>query len=80
MNGLQDGKPYILYMCAGPAHEDPRSQGYNFVAKSEFANMDDMKFYDFECTAHQTLKATAAELGIGPPMTVYYTAAPVIKV
>jgi hypothetical protein len=39
-------------MTVGPAEEDPRSQGYTLVSKTEFASMDDMKYYDNECPAH----------------------------
>ena len=33
-----------------------RSQGYTLVAKSEFKTLEDMKFYDADCEAHQSLK------------------------
>jgi hypothetical protein len=52
-----------------------RSQGFTFVAKSEFASLDDLKYYDTGCEAHTTLKAGAKELGIEGIMTVYFSAA-----
>jgi hypothetical protein len=68
----QDGKPYILSLAAGQAIEDQRSQGYTLVAKSEFSSLDDMKYYDNECEAHQTLKAGAKSLGVEGVLTIYY--------
>jgi len=68
----KDGKPYILSLVAGQALEDQRSQGYTLVAKSEFKSLDDMKYYDNECEAHQTLKLGAKSLGVEGIMTVYY--------
>lgn len=70
----QDGKPYILSLAAGPAEPDQRSQGFTLVSKSEFASLDDMKYYDDECEAHQALKAYAKkELTLEGIMTVYFT-------
>lgn len=71
-SSIQDGKPYILSLVAGVAEEDARSQGYTVVAKSEFASMDDLKYYDNECKAHQVLKATAKTLGMEGVMTVFF--------
>lgn len=42
------------------------------MAKSEFANMDDLKYYDNECKAHQVLKAAAKTLAMEGVMTVYF--------
>ncbi|ORY55293.1 stress responsive A/B barrel domain-containing protein [Pseudomassariella vexata] len=75
----KDGKPYILSMTTGPAMEDPRSQGWTVVSKTEFASLNDMKYYDDQCEAHAELKSLAKGLGIqgGPAgvMTVYFEAA-----
>ena len=60
----QDGSPYILSLDAGPAHEDVRSQGYTLVAKSEFKSLEDMKFYDEGCEAHQVLKVCLAHTAL----------------
>ncbi|RFU31154.1 hypothetical protein B7463_g5171, partial [Scytalidium lignicola] len=70
----KDGKPYILSMQAGEAEEDPRSDGYNFVSKTEFKSKEDMDYYDTGCEAHQTLKAGAKSAGITIQglLTVYY--------
>jgi len=68
----RNGSPYILSLAAGPAKPDERSQGFTFVAKSEFKNMDDWKYYDVECEAHKTLKKGAATLGVEGILTVYY--------
>ncbi|KAF5130732.1 hypothetical protein E5D57_007076 [Metarhizium anisopliae] len=69
---LQDGKPYILSLAVGVAEEDPRAQGYTVVCKTEFASMDDLKYYDESCAAHKNLKATAKELGVEGIMTVFF--------
>ncbi|OAQ67032.1 stress responsive alpha-beta barrel [Pochonia chlamydosporia 170] len=68
----KDGKPYILSLAVGVAEEDPRSQGYTVVCKTEFASMEDLKYYDDSCAAHQALKATAKGLAVEGIMTVYF--------
>ncbi|PMD27581.1 hypothetical protein NA56DRAFT_615380 [Hyaloscypha hepaticicola] len=68
----KDGKPYILSLVAGQAHDDQRSQGYTVAAKSEFSTLEDMKYYDTDCEAHQTLKAGVKSLGVEGIMTVYF--------
>jgi hypothetical protein len=68
----QDGKPYITNVSFGPAFPDPRSQGYNFGVKTTFATLEDLKFYDAECPAHQTLKAFLGGRKEGDVLTVYY--------
>ncbi|KAL0937730.1 stress responsive A/B Barrel domain-containing protein [Colletotrichum truncatum] len=69
----KDGKPYILSMVVGPAIDDPRSQGFTVVAKTEFASLEDMRFYDDECAAHGVLKSFVKEkLTVGGVMSVYF--------
>ncbi|KAI6780499.1 uncharacterized protein J7T54_000138 [Emericellopsis cladophorae] len=68
----RNGKPYILSMAAGPAEEGPRTQGYTFVSKTEFASMDDMKFYESECPAHGAVKGLLEELKVDGIMTVFF--------
>jgi hypothetical protein len=43
-------------MEAGPAEGGLKAQGYTFVAKSVFKNMEDMKYYETECQGHQEYK------------------------
>ncbi|KAL1851016.1 hypothetical protein Daus18300_012685 [Diaporthe australafricana] len=75
----RDGKPYIAFLSAGVAHDDPRSKGYTIVAQSSFYSLDDMKYYDETDPSHQELKKTAKEAGLAePPLTVYVDATPVI--
>jgi len=51
---------------------DPRSKGYTVVAETQFANVDDMKYYDTECAAHMTLKKGTRALGVTePPLVVH---------
>jgi hypothetical protein len=71
-NQPQDGKSYILSIHAGPAFEDARSNGFTFVAKTEFASMDDMAYYLNECESHKTLQLGAQSLGIEGVMMVCY--------
>lgn len=66
----QDGKPYILSLAAGPAYDDVRSQGFTLVARSEFKDLEDMKFYDDGCEAHQELKKGVKTLNNEGVMTV----------
>lgn len=61
-------------MTVGPAEDDPRTQGYTLVSKTEFANMDDMKFYDSECPAHGAVKSFIKELTVDGIMTVFFKA------
>ncbi|KAH6604135.1 Cupin [Trichoderma cornu-damae] len=68
----KDGKPYILSVTAGPAEPDQRSQGFTFVAKTEFASIEDMKYYDEECPAHKALKSVGSGLGVEGVMTIYF--------
>ncbi|KAM4065177.1 stress responsive a/B barrel domain-containing protein [Hirsutella rhossiliensis] len=71
-NNAKDGKPYILSLSVGDAQDDPRSQGFTLVCETEFASLDDMKYYDDECPAHQKLKAAAKDMTIDGVMTVYF--------
>jgi hypothetical protein len=72
-NALQkDGKPYILSMVVGPAEDDARAQGYTLVSKTEFANMDDMKYYDEACKAHDDLKVFVKTLGVEGVLTIFF--------
>ncbi|KAM3069354.1 hypothetical protein ACMFMG_005460 [Clarireedia jacksonii] len=52
----RDGKAYILSMEAGPASGNVREQGFTFVTKSVFKNLEDMRFYEEECEAHNEFK------------------------
>ncbi|KAK6066773.1 stress responsive a b barrel domain-containing protein [Seiridium cupressi] len=75
----QDGKPYILSLDVGSAKDDPRSQGFTVVSKTNFASLDDMKYYDEKCEAHAALKAFAKQnltIQGGPSgvLTVYFEA------
>ncbi|KAG0645942.1 Fusaristatin A biosynthesis cluster [Hyphodiscus hymeniophilus] len=69
---VKDGAPYIVSLQAGPLIEDPRSAGFTFAAKSEFKTVEDMKYYDEGCEAHQALKEKAKPLGVEGMMMVYY--------
>ena len=78
-NAFQDGKPYILYVSAGIVLDDPRAQGYTVAAKTEFASLDDMRFYDEQCQAHAALKETAKAAGVAEkPLTVYFGGEPAL--
>ncbi|KAH6661894.1 hypothetical protein B0J14DRAFT_687706 [Halenospora varia] len=71
----KDGKPYILSMEAGPAQGNVRDQGYTFVTKSVFVNMEDMKFYETQCAGHQEYKVFLREKApVEGLMTVYFQA------
>ncbi|KAH6656548.1 stress responsive A/B barrel domain-containing protein [Truncatella angustata] len=73
----KNGKPYILSLNAGIAMDDARSQGFTVVSKTDFASLDDMKYYDDKCEAHAALKAFAKgnlKIQGGPSgvLTVYF--------
>ncbi|KAH7358281.1 hypothetical protein B0T11DRAFT_299362 [Plectosphaerella cucumerina] len=70
----RDGKPYILSLVVGPALDDPRSKGFTLVAKTEFASLEDMRWYDSDCPAHDKLKGLVREFGIGPDdiLSIYF--------
>ena len=53
------------------AEDDPRSQGYTIVSKSEFASLDDMKYYDADCEAHASVKKHIMSAGCEGVLTVY---------
>ncbi|KAK4178882.1 hypothetical protein QBC36DRAFT_344225 [Triangularia setosa] len=77
----KDGKPYILYACAGAANPDQRSNGYTVVANMKFASLDDMNYYDNECPAHAALKRAGGGLGVQePPLVVYFEGEPALVV
>lgn len=50
------------------------------VAKTEFETLEDMKYYDVNCTAHAALKKAAAALGVAePPLSAYFEGQPTIS-
>ncbi|KAK0718880.1 hypothetical protein B0T21DRAFT_374336 [Apiosordaria backusii] len=77
----KDGKPYILYACAGAANPDQRSKGYTVVANMKFASLEDMNYYDNECPAHAALKKAGGGFGVlEPPLVVYFEGEPALMV
>lgn len=69
---LKDGKPYILSATVGPTYDDARNQGYTLAAISVFASVEDMKYYDDECTAHAELKKVAKTVHQGAMMAYFH--------
>jgi hypothetical protein len=68
-----------LYLSAGLTDDPARSKGFTVVARTEFASMEDMRFYDEECPAHAALKATARAFGmLEPPLVAYHTDVPMV--
>jgi hypothetical protein len=70
---LQDGKPYILQQSASKLYDDARTQGYTVSARTIFSSLDDMKYYDEECAAHNELKSVVKSLVKGGPPLIFYT-------
>jgi len=66
----QNGKPYLLAVEPHATIADSRNQGYNFVATTQYASMDDIEYYDTDCEAHKQLKSTVRDLVEGPPLTL----------
>ncbi|KAF3940841.1 hypothetical protein ABW19_dt0205655 [Dactylella cylindrospora] len=56
---LKEGKPYIVSLDAGKTKDDPRRKGYTICAISVFESIEDMQYYDTECSAHKSLKSVA---------------------
>lgn len=50
--------------------DDARSNGYTVVARTVFASLEDMKYYDTECAAHKELRKTASGLVTERPLVV----------
>ncbi|KAJ9145268.1 hypothetical protein NKR19_g6104 [Coniochaeta hoffmannii] len=76
----KDGKPYILYMAAGISLDPARSRGYTVVSRSEFASMEDMRWYDEQCPAHAALKEAARGFGMPePPLVIYHEDVPLVN-
>ncbi|KGQ07336.1 hypothetical protein BBAD15_g7338 [Beauveria bassiana D1-5] len=71
-NCVQDGRPYLQSVVIGKPEADPRAQGFTLVAKTEFASVDDMKYYDEECPAHKKLKGIAKSLTIEGVVSVFF--------
>lgn len=61
-------------MTVGPAEDDPRSQGYTLVSKSEFASMEDMRYFENECPAHGEVRSLIKALTVDGILTVYFKA------
>ncbi len=79
-NTRQDGKPYILYMAAGVALDPARARGYTVLSRTEFASMEDMRWYDEECPAHAALKETVRAFTMQqPPLFFYHEDVPLIN-
>ncbi|KAF5872982.1 putative stress responsive a b barrel domain-containing protein [Botrytis fragariae] len=51
---------------------DPRTQGFSVVAKTEFKNLEDMEYYEDSCEAHKWFKGEAKTLGVEGMCCVYY--------
>jgi len=77
----KDGKPYILYLCAGLVSDVERAKGFTVVGKSEFASIEDMNYYDYDCEAHKNLKSLASTMGLTePPHTIFFEGSPVLNI
>ncbi|KAK3392960.1 hypothetical protein B0H63DRAFT_5414 [Podospora didyma] len=77
---VKGDQPYILYVCAGLAADEPLSKGYTVVAHTMFKNVEDMRYFDNECAAHAAVKKTAASLGMTePPLAVYFEGQPALS-
>ena len=49
-----------------------RSNGFNFVAKVEFASTEDMEYFDNECDSYKALKLGAKSLRVEGVIMVYF--------
>lgn len=55
-DALKNNSPYILSVNASKTYSDPRNQGFTICARTIFASIEDMQYYDTECAAHQGIK------------------------
>ncbi|THV46027.1 hypothetical protein BGAL_0425g00040 [Botrytis galanthina] len=70
---VKDSAPYIVSLQAGETQaNDPRTQGFSVVAKTEFKSLEDMKYYEDSCEAHKWFKGEAKTLGVEGMCCVYY--------
>ena len=60
LTSFQDGKVYIHNLTVGEPHQDQRAKGWNLAVKSTYDSLEDMEYYDKECTAHAELKRVTA--------------------
>ncbi|KAF2674358.1 hypothetical protein BT63DRAFT_408555 [Microthyrium microscopicum] len=73
----KDGRDYIVDLQVYKLHNDPRSGGFTFMARSVFSSLDDMRYYDDQDEAHTELKKTLKPNVLGGQdgvMTVYMDA------
>lgn len=72
LTAAQDGNQYIQISAGHVTHEDSRSRGYTFVARTVFLSREDMDYYDNEDAAHGEIKALLkGKIEDGPPLVVY---------
>lgn len=71
---LKDGKPYIRSVEAGVPYVDARNQGYTIAVLSKFDSIEDFRYYDEKCEAHNALKSVAKTLHQGNMMIFFSNA------
>ncbi|KAL2158441.1 hypothetical protein VTH06DRAFT_4489 [Thermothelomyces fergusii] len=72
----KDGKPYISGVEVKPLLNLEASQGYTLRARTSFASVEDMQYFDSECPAHKALKEQVRKLeGVLMPPLVLVTEA-----
>ncbi|APA11807.1 hypothetical protein SS1G_05308 [Sclerotinia sclerotiorum 1980 UF-70] len=72
---VKNSTPYILSLQAGESQpNDPRTQGYSVVAKTEFKDLEDMKYYEDSCEAHRWFKGEVKNLGVEGVCCVFFEA------
>lgn len=69
---LKNGQPYIVSVQVGQTQQDARAKGYTVAATAVFANDEDMKYYDEECTAHTEMMEAAKDYA-EDVLVVYFT-------
>lgn len=76
----QDGKPYIPYVCTGVSDQtDPRHKGFTVVLQTKFRTLEDMKYFDEQCMAHQELKDTVRAMKPEePPVVTFFEGTPLV--
>lgn len=66
-------------MCAGTSDPaDSRHKGYTVVLQTKFRTLEDMKYFDEQCAAHQELKNVVKAVKPEPPLVVFFEGTPLV--
>ncbi|KJZ75172.1 hypothetical protein HIM_05366 [Hirsutella minnesotensis 3608] len=70
-NAIKNGVPYLASVKAGRTKPDQRSEGFTVAVMTAFKSIEDMRYYDNECSAHAELKEFAKTVHQGVLMVFF---------